>query len=341
MSAAEANSNNILSGRHSGPGDANSPQYGGRRRFRLLNTIPERIRHHIVAGIAEFIGTFLFLFFAFGGTQAVNTAPHDGQPTDLAADAARLLFISLSFGMSLAVNAWVFYRISGGMFNPAVSLAMVLVGAMTIVRGILVVLAQLLGAIAAAAVINGLLPGPLSVNTTLGGGISAVRGLFLEMFLTAQLVFTIFMLAGEKHRGTFMAPIGIGLSSPMPPQGPDYADSGVYYTGGSLNPARSFGPAVVSGSFPGYHWIYWLGPIFGSLLASLVYFLVKAADYRSVNPLQDAEKDPGESLIPGQPSTTNGIAGSERNNVGKSTDRGGVYEHGPAVESGEGSRNTA
>ncbi|KAM0819081.1 putative Aquaporin [Seiridium cardinale] len=335
MSAAEANSNNILSGRHSGPGDANSPQYGGRRRFRLLNTIPERIRHHIVAGIAEFIGTFLFLFFAFGGTQAVNTAPHDGQPTDLAADAARLLFISLSFGMSLAVNAWVFYRISGGMFNPAVSLAMVLVGAMTIVRGILVVLAQLLGAIAAAAVINGLLPGPLSVNTTLGGGISAVRGLFLEMFLTAQLVFTIFMLAGEKHRGTFMAPIGIGLSLFIAEM------TGVYYTGGSLNPARSFGPAVVSGSFPSYHWIYWLGPILGSLLASLIYFLVKAADYRSVNPLQDAEKDPGESLIPGQPSTTNGIAGSDRNNVGKSTDRGGVYEHGPAVESGEGSRNTA
>lgn len=182
------------------------------RRARILNTLPVHIKNHIVASISEFVGTFLFLFFAFGGTQAVNTAPDDGQPSNLAANPARLLFIALSFGISLAVNAWVFYRISGGLFNPAVSLAMVLSGAMTIVRGTLVVLSQIIGGIAAAAVIDGLLPGPLSVGTSLGGDISIVQGLFLEMFLTAQLVFTIFMLAGEKHRGTFMAPIGIGLS---------------------------------------------------------------------------------------------------------------------------------
>lgn len=182
------------------------------RGARILNTLPVHIKNHIVAAVSEFVGTFLFLFFAFGGTQAVNTAPDDGQPKDLAANPARLLFIALSFGISLAVNAWVFYRISGGLFNPAVSLAMALAGAMTVVRAILVVLSQIIGGIAAAAVIDGLLPGPLSVGTSLGGGMGVVQGLFLEMFLTAQLVFTIFMLAGEKHRGTFMAPIGIGLS---------------------------------------------------------------------------------------------------------------------------------
>ena len=72
--------------------------------------------------LAEFIGTFMFLFFALGGTNAVNTAPKQGQPDNLAADPAKLLFISLCFGMSLAVNAWVFFRISGGLFNPAVSI---------------------------------------------------------------------------------------------------------------------------------------------------------------------------------------------------------------------------
>ncbi|KAH6661333.1 aquaporin-like protein, partial [Truncatella angustata] len=220
------------------------------------------IRHHFVAAVSEFVGTFMFLFFAFGGTQAVNTAPDDGQPWDLAANPARLLFISLSFGISLAVNAWVFYRISGGLFNPAVSLAMVLVGAITVVRGILFVLAQLAGGIAAAAVIHGLLPGPLSVNTTLKDGMTLAQGVFLEMFLTAQLIFTIFMLAGEKHRGTFIAPIGIGLALFITHL------TGVYYTGASLNPARSFGPAVVSGAWPSHHWIYWIGPILGSLLAS-------------------------------------------------------------------------
>ena len=63
-----------------------------------------------------------------------------------------------------------------------------------------------------AAVVAILFPGPLVVRTSLGGGTSVVQGLFIETFLTAQLVFTIFMLAAEKHKGTFLAPIGIGLS---------------------------------------------------------------------------------------------------------------------------------
>jgi aquaporin related protein len=70
------------------------------------------------------------------------------------------------------------------------------------------------------------------------------------MFLTAQLVLVVFMLAVEKHKSTFLAPVGIGLALFVAEL------SGVYYTGGSLNPARSFGPDVVLGSFPGYHWIY-------------------------------------------------------------------------------------
>jgi aquaporin related protein len=75
-------------------------------------------------------------------------------------------------------------------------------------------------------------------------------GLFLEMFMTAELVFVIFMLAAEKHKATFLAPVGIGLALFIAEL------AGVYYTGGSLNPARSFGPAVVAHSFESYHWIY-------------------------------------------------------------------------------------
>ena len=89
---------------------------------------------------------------------------------------------------------------------------MCLIGAVGWVRGGLVFLAQLLGAIAAAGIVSCLFPGPLAVATSLGGGTSIVRGLFIEMFLTAMLVFTIFMLAAEKHKGTFLAPIGIGLA---------------------------------------------------------------------------------------------------------------------------------
>lgn len=90
------------------------------RRIPLLGFLPLPIKNHFIAMMGEFVGTFLFLLFAFGGTNAVNTAPKQGQPVNLAADPAKLLFISLCFGFSLAVNAWVFFRISGGLFNPAV-----------------------------------------------------------------------------------------------------------------------------------------------------------------------------------------------------------------------------
>ena len=70
----------------------------------------------------------------------------------------------------------------------------------------------MLGATSAAAVCSVLFPGDLNVRTSLGGGTSIIQGLFIEMFLTAQLVFTIFMLAAEKHKGTFIAPVGIGLA---------------------------------------------------------------------------------------------------------------------------------
>lgn len=71
------------------------------------------------------------------------------------------------------------------------------------------------------------------------------------MFLTCELVFTVLMLAAEKSKDTFMAPIGIGLALFVA------EIAGVYYTGASLNPARSFGPCVAARSFNGYHWIYW------------------------------------------------------------------------------------
>jgi aquaporin related protein len=88
-------------------------------------------RNELVASIAEFAGTFMFLFFAFGGTQVANTAAlfdnaatagqQNGSLTQ-APNTSVLLYISLIFGFSLMVTVWVFFRVSGGLFNPAVSL---------------------------------------------------------------------------------------------------------------------------------------------------------------------------------------------------------------------------
>ena len=223
-------------------------------------------RNHFIAMCGEFAGTFLFLFFAFAGTQVANSQAPASASTALAqgSNPAQLLYISLSFGFSLGVNAWVFFRISGGLFNPAVTFGMCLVGAMPWVRGALIFISQIVGGIAAAGVIDALYPGPLNVRTSLGAGTSKARGVFIEMFLTTMLVFTIFMLAAEKNKATFVAPVGIGLSLFIAELGgkrvnapvrPFLIDAGVYYTGGSLNPARSFGPDVVLGTFEHYHWV--------------------------------------------------------------------------------------
>lgn len=160
---------------------------------------------------------------------------------------------------------------------------MTLVGALGWIKALLLIVAQLIGAIIAAAIVSGLLPGPLAVNTTLSRETSVTRGLFIEMFLTFMLLLTIFMLAAEKHRATFVAPIVIGLALFISEL------AGVYFTGGSLNPARSFGPAVITGVWPGHHWIYWLGPLLGALLAVFFYKLMKMLDYATANPGADSD----------------------------------------------------
>lgn len=78
------------------------------------------LKNHLVAFLGELIGTFLFLFIAFAGTQTAF-AGQTKLSTDPVLEPSQLLYISLSFGFSLAVNVWLFYRISGGLFNPAVS----------------------------------------------------------------------------------------------------------------------------------------------------------------------------------------------------------------------------
>ena len=111
-------------------------------------------------------------------------------------------------------------------------------------RSILVAIAQVIGGIVASAVVLAVFPGKLAVQTTLSDDTSVGQGFLIELFLTFQLLISIMMLAGEKHAATFMAPIGIGLSLFIAEL------SGVSFTGGSLNPARSFGPALVLGDFP-------------------------------------------------------------------------------------------
>lgn len=217
-------------------------------------------KNHFVASLGEFVGTTMFLLIAFAGTTVANTqsqaSPANGNDTNTTTgastgfDVSVLLYISIIFGFSLMVNVWVFFRISGGLFNPAVTLAMLLVRAITPKRAVWLFTAQMLGSMLASVIVLYLLPQRFNVKTTLSNGTTLVQGIFIEAILTAQLVFTIFMLAMEKHRATFIAPVGIGLALFIAEM------VGVQFTGGSLNPARSFGPCVVTLSFDTEHWVY-------------------------------------------------------------------------------------
>jgi aquaporin related protein len=96
--------------------------------------------------------------------------------------------------------------------DPAVTVGMFLIGGITLARAVLLCVTQILGGIVAAALVRALFTGDLNVSTTLNETTSLTQGTIIEMILTAQLVFTIFMLAAEKHAGNFIAPVGIGLS---------------------------------------------------------------------------------------------------------------------------------
>merc|ERR1712080_767112 len=137
-------SNSAVMNRETGHHPDSNPRYSFRR--------------ELVAFLGEFVGTFLFLFFAFTGTQVANNLVDTP-------DASTLLYISLAFGFSLSVNAWAFYKISGGLFNPAVTLGLFLSGCFTWLRSLVFFIAQLLGSIASAGVVSCLFPGRLNVTS--------------------------------------------------------------------------------------------------------------------------------------------------------------------------------
>ncbi|KAJ9127624.1 hypothetical protein QFC24_001034 [Naganishia onofrii] len=228
----------------------------------------------------EFIGTVLFLLIGMAGVQATVTNLSMDNSSDgtsiQGSDAARLMglfYISTSFGISLFAVASIFYRFTGSIFNPNVSFALCIIGAITPARFVLCAVAQIVGGIVAAAILDGLTPGPLSVSCQLGFGTTQAQvgtsaedqiGGVVEEFCFAS------SQSGTIHRnvlyrctrafrfnvgGRKIAPLGFGFML--------WAVElfSVEYTGGSINTARAFGPAVISG-FTHYHWIYWLGWVF-------------------------------------------------------------------------------
>ncbi|KAJ7284399.1 putative aquaporin 1 [Mycena rebaudengoi] len=246
---------------------------------------PQSIRNDLAAALLELVGTMFFLMLGLGGIQASTGEKLSGS------DVEQVLYISTSMGLSLLVSAWLFYRVSGGLFNPCITIALALLGILTPIRCGLYCLAQFSGSILASALLLALTTGRgerLAVNTFLQPDITPVQGVFIEMFITSALVISVLMLAAEKHQATAFAPIGIGLTL--------FSCHlwAAFYTGASMNTARSFGPALVTGFPTSHHWVYWIGPFLGSLLGSAFYAVLKHYKYWTLNPDQ-ATSDPTKS----------------------------------------------
>lgn len=117
------------------------------------------------AAAIEFVGTTFFFLLGLGGIQAATA-----EALQTGSTVEHVLYIATSMGFSLLVTAWLFYRVTGGLFNPNITLALFLVGIVGPVRFVLFCIAQMVGAIAASAIIYGLTPGPLSVKYTVPRG---------------------------------------------------------------------------------------------------------------------------------------------------------------------------
>lgn len=237
-------------------------------------------KNHLIAFLGEFFGTFVFLWTAFVIAQIANQSPDI--PTE-GSFPPQLVMIAFGFGFGVMVPVFMFFRISGGNLNPAVTLSLVLAGAVPPIRGAIMFLAQMIAGMAAAGAASAMTPGPIAFANGLGGGCSKARGVFIEAFATALLCLAVLFMAVEKARATFMAPFVIGIALFL-----GHLIS-VYYTGAGLNPARSFGPCVAAKSFPNYHWIYWVGPFLGSAIAFGIWKIFKMLNYETCNPGQDAD----------------------------------------------------
>jgi aquaporin TIP len=213
-------------------------------------------------GVAEFIGTFTLVFIGCGAILA-----------GLGYQDPSLVGVALAHGLAIAVMVSAVGHISGGHFNPAITLGFLITRRLNPVLAGVYWLAQFSGALVAALLVNWIFPEELVNAGKLGtpqlaGSIASFPGLIVEVILTFFLVWVVFATAADP-RGTFksIAGLAIGLTITFD------VLAGGRLTGAAMNPARAFGPELVQGVWTDW-WVYWVGPLIGGGLAALVYELL-------------------------------------------------------------------
>jgi len=210
--------------------------------------------------LAEAIGTFC-LVFAGTGAVIVNQVT-GGQVTGLG--------VGLTFGLVVLAMIYTIGHVSGAHMNPAVTLGFYSSGRMSLKEVPRYIIAQCVGAILASALLRLLFIGEeTGMGITLPSG-SVTQSFILEFVLTFILMFVIMGVAtGDREEG-IMAGVAIGATIALE------AIFGGPISGASMNPARSLAPALVSGNFS-HQWIYWVGPILGSVLGGWMYRFVQCS----------------------------------------------------------------
>ncbi|CAH1381334.1 hypothetical protein MTP99_005337 [Tenebrio molitor] len=210
--------------------------------------------------VAEFVGTFLLVVIGCGSI--------------IFSETDFIVRVALTFGLTVATLAQTIGHISGCHINPAVTLSLFVTGDIKLLRALLFVVVQLIGAVGGAAVLRLMVPESKEGNlgiTNLGNELTDVQGFLMEIILTFLLLFVIHGVCDPRRKDIKgSAPLAIGLAVTA------CHLCGIPFSGSSINPARSFGPAVIMDLWEN-HWVYWAGPLLGGVLAGLIYkYLFKA-----------------------------------------------------------------
>jgi aquaporin TIP len=238
--------------------------------------------HELQRGFAEFVGTFALVFVGAGAIAA--TGGHD------------LTAAALAHGLVIAVMASAVGHISGGHFNPAVTLGFLVTRRIAPRLAAAYWFAQFTAAVLAALLLRGVLPeqstDPVNLGAPgLGSGVSAGQGLVIEAVLTFFLVWVIFATAADP-RGAFrqIAGLAIGLTITLD------IFMGGQFTGAMMNPARALGPQLVQDVWSD-GWVWYLGPALGACLAALSYewLYLGRIEQTPVGPRESGVEEPAAS----------------------------------------------
>jgi MIP family channel proteins len=212
--------------------------------------------------LAEAIGTFFLCFAGIGAIVAMAPPINSG---------GGLVGVALAHGIALSVAVSIFAGISGAHFNPAVTIGSLSTGRIAAPLAALYIAAQLAGATVAAAACNFIFPAEAVTTANLGIPLPGGEWVTLPILLVTEFILTFLLMTAifgtavdERAVAMKLGGFGIGLTVTF-----DILCGGPV-TGASMNPARSFGPALVQGYFD-WHWCYWAAPIAGAVAAALVF----------------------------------------------------------------------